>query len=296
MLAAPVVGSRQMGLHRWSSGSTATVSGKQRLSSHVLHAPVRSRTSAVGPAAGAIVKRLRSEDMVRVAAIDLESLPKALIVLTAANNMAQANSGHMLVFQPTAISNEAAAEPPKVPLGSMVMYTTQIMAGEVMTFNTLRVTTSTDPKALSKAIIARLAINSHTVMECYGTQALAVAVQAVAQARKGLLVRLQDCACIITSSRKAIGTDTAAAAAEDAPAAAPAAAAAAATANASSSSSSSSSKYPATCHRLVLVECEPRNPRALLMRSTVGVSDRAAQGTAAAPAAAAAAAATAAAE
>lgn len=185
----------------------------------------------------------------RVAAIDLESLPKALIVLTAANNMAQANSGHMLVFQPTAISNEAAAEPPKVPLGSMVMYTTQIMAGEgplvtklnaptahcafhfscrllrqtyscmlnhlpvgrardcggmpaapskrthfavviqgrccirftalageVMTFNTLRVTTSTDPKALSKAIIARLAINSHTVMECYGTQALAVAV------------------------------------------------------------------------------------------------------------------------
>jgi hypothetical protein len=67
--------------------------------------------------------------MVRVAAIDAESLPKAVIVLTAANNMAQANSGHMLVFQPTAISTAAAAEPPRVPLGSMVMYTTQIMAG-----------------------------------------------------------------------------------------------------------------------------------------------------------------------
>jgi hypothetical protein len=52
-----------------------------------------------------------------------------------------------------------------------------VLAGEVMTFNTLRVTTSTDPKALSKAIIARLATNSHTVMECYGTQALAGAVQ-----------------------------------------------------------------------------------------------------------------------
>jgi hypothetical protein len=46
-----------------------------------------------------------------------------------------------------------------------------------MTFNTLRVTTTTDPKALSKAIIARLALNSHTVLECYGTQALAGAVQ-----------------------------------------------------------------------------------------------------------------------
>jgi hypothetical protein len=68
--------------------------------------------------------------MVRVAAIDAESLPKAVIVLTAANNMAQANSGHMLVFQPTAINNAAAAEPPRLPVGSMVMYTTQIMAGE----------------------------------------------------------------------------------------------------------------------------------------------------------------------
>eukprot|EP00882_Tetradesmus_deserticola_P032115 GHRQ01036345.1.p1 GENE.GHRQ01036345.1~~GHRQ01036345.1.p1 ORF type:complete len:213 (+),score=93.70 GHRQ01036345.1:271-909(+) len=208
--------------------------------------------------------------MVRVAAIDIESLPKALIVLTAANNMAQANSGHMLVFQPTAISSAAAAEPPRVPVGSMVMYTTQIMAGEVMTFNTLRVTSSTDPKALSKAIIARLATHSHTVMECCGSQALAGAVQAVAQARKGLLVRGQDCACIITSTRKAVSTD--AAAAEEG----------AAAAAADASGSSSSSKYPATCHRLVLVECEPRNPRALLMRSTVGVSDRVAQDTAAA--------------
>jgi hypothetical protein len=77
-------------------------------------------------------------------------------------------------------------------------------------------------------------------------------LQAIAQARKGLLVRAQDCACIVTSTRKAVNIDTAAA--EDDAAAADA-----------SNSSSSSSKYPATCHRLVLVECEPRNPRALLV-------------------------------
>lgn len=65
----------------------------------------------------------------RVAAIDPESLHKAMIVLTAANKMAQINSGHMLVFQPTLIS-KSAAEPPRIPDGSMVMYTSQIMAGE----------------------------------------------------------------------------------------------------------------------------------------------------------------------
>jgi hypothetical protein len=70
------------------------------------------------------------QDMVRVAAIDAESLPKALLVLTAANNMAKQNSNQMLVFQPTVISSAAAAEPPRVPVGSIVMYTTQIMAGE----------------------------------------------------------------------------------------------------------------------------------------------------------------------
>jgi hypothetical protein len=62
------------------------------------------------------------------------------------------------------------------PLALLLLLFVAIL-GEVMTFNTLRVTTSTDPKALSKAIIARLALNSHTVMECYGTQALAGAVQ-----------------------------------------------------------------------------------------------------------------------
>lgn len=71
------------------------------------------------------------QDMVRVAAIDPDSLTKALITLTAANNMAQANSGHMLVFQPTAIT-AAAAEPPRIPKGSMVMYTSQIMQGGLM--------------------------------------------------------------------------------------------------------------------------------------------------------------------
>lgn len=70
------------------------------------------------------------QDMVRVAAIDPESLPKAMITLTAANRMSQSNSSQMLVFQPVFIDKAAAAEPPRVPKGSMVMYTTQIMQGE----------------------------------------------------------------------------------------------------------------------------------------------------------------------
>jgi hypothetical protein len=66
--------------------------------------------------------------MVRVAAIDANSVAKALITLTAANNMALVNAGRMLVFQPTVVRG-AAAEPPRVPEGSLVMYTTQVMAG-----------------------------------------------------------------------------------------------------------------------------------------------------------------------
>jgi hypothetical protein len=66
--------------------------------------------------------------MVRVAAIDANSTLKALITLTAANNMIAANAGQMLVFQPQLIT-AAAAEPPKVPEGSLVMYTSHIMQG-----------------------------------------------------------------------------------------------------------------------------------------------------------------------
>eukprot|EP00878_Enallax_costatus_P018356 GHUV01019319.1.p1 GENE.GHUV01019319.1~~GHUV01019319.1.p1 ORF type:complete len:325 (+),score=111.92 GHUV01019319.1:411-1385(+) len=229
---------------------------------------IAGRTSDVKAASGAVVKRLRTEDMVRVAAIDAESLPKAMITLTAANRMAQANSGHMLVFQPVLIEKSSAAEPPRVPQGSMVMYTTQIMQGEVMTFNTLRVTAETNHRALAKAIIARIATNSHTVLECYGMAALTVAVQAVAQARKGLLIKRQDIACVITSSSKSATSSSSGTTAD-------------ATADSSSSTgaaaaqgSGDSSSRAVTCHRLVLLECEPRRPRSLLVTSTVGVSDR----------------------
>jgi len=51
-------------------------------------------------------------------------------------------------------------------------------AGEVLTFNTLRVTASTQvPALLAKAIIARMQSEAHTVLECYGGAALVVAVQ-----------------------------------------------------------------------------------------------------------------------
>ncbi|KAF8061914.1 hypothetical protein HT031_004174 [Scenedesmus sp. PABB004] len=214
---------------------------------------IAGRTSDVKAAAGAVVKRLRTEDAVRVAAIDGESLLKAMITLTAANNMAAANAGQMLVFQPTRIG-PGAAEPPRVPAGSMVMFTGAIMQGEVLTDNELRVSGSTDPLALSRAVIARLSTHSHTVLECYGTAALVAAVKAVAQARKGLLVRGQDAACIITSTPKAADAEGSGAPAPPA--------------------GGDAGRRPPTCHRLVVLECEPRRPKALLVRSTVGVSDR----------------------
>eukprot|EP00879_Flechtneria_rotunda_P028419 GHRR01030528.1.p1 GENE.GHRR01030528.1~~GHRR01030528.1.p1 ORF type:complete len:219 (+),score=77.15 GHRR01030528.1:665-1321(+) len=100
---------------------------------------IAGRTSDVAQAAGAIVKRLRTEDVIRVAAIDEQSVFKAMLTLTAANNMAAANTGHMLVFQPTAVTT-AAAEPPAVPAGSMVMYTAQLLQGQCVAMHTSTVT------------------------------------------------------------------------------------------------------------------------------------------------------------
>lgn len=64
------------------------------------------------------------------------------------------------------------SDAPQTPI--MGFYTS---AGEIMTFNTLRVTATTADTALSKAVIARIATSSHTVLECYGTTALTVAVR-----------------------------------------------------------------------------------------------------------------------
>lgn len=72
-----------------------------------------------------------SQSLVRVAAIDAGSLRKALIVLTAADRMSGANSGHMLTFQPTEVG-PAAAEPPKLPEGSMVLYTARVPRGKAI--------------------------------------------------------------------------------------------------------------------------------------------------------------------
>lgn len=67
------------------------------------------------------------QDLVRVAAIDTGSIPKAVLALTAANNMLAANSGQMVVFHPQLVTSQAEA--PKVPQGAMVMYTSQLMQG-----------------------------------------------------------------------------------------------------------------------------------------------------------------------
>lgn len=61
-------------------------------------------------------------------ALDSGSVSKAVLTLTAANYMTAANSGQMLVFQPSLVTN--SLEEPKVPKGSMVMYTSQVMAGK----------------------------------------------------------------------------------------------------------------------------------------------------------------------
>lgn len=68
------------------------------------------------------------QDLIRVAAIDNDSISKAVLTLTAANNMLAANNGQMVVFQPTAINT--AAEAPRIPVGSVVFYTAQVMAGD----------------------------------------------------------------------------------------------------------------------------------------------------------------------
>lgn len=93
---------------------------------------------------------------------------------------------------------------------------------------------------------------------CCAVLSLAVLVpfnhrQALAQARKSLLASKQDLACVIASGRKA---DSSSVAPPDA---------AAAEGGSNSSSSSGGSRYPATCHRLIVLECQPRRPRALLV-------------------------------
>lgn len=49
--------------------------------------------------------------------------------------------------------------------------------GEVAAFNQLIVTAGTDARALGRAVIARVRGSGHTALECYGLDALGVAVQ-----------------------------------------------------------------------------------------------------------------------
>lgn len=75
--------------------------------------------------------------------------------------------------------------------------------------------------------------------------------QALAQARKYLRASNQDIAVVIASGRKA----------EPIPQAAEGAAEAAAAA----AGAGTSSRYPPTCHRLIVLECQINMPRALLV-------------------------------
>jgi hypothetical protein len=67
------------------------------------------------------------QDLIRVAAIDTGSIAKAAVALSVADIMLGANSNQMLVFQPMLVTNDEDA--PKVPKGSMVMYTSRLWKG-----------------------------------------------------------------------------------------------------------------------------------------------------------------------
>lgn len=139
------------------------------------------------------------EMLVRVVAVDDSAVSKAAAVLTMANTMTKQNMGQMLAFQPNSVTKRAA-EPPAIPEGATAFYATRIPAGDILTDNTLLATKDTDPEALGRAIIARVSTAGHTVLECLGQAATARALQAVIIARRGLLVRLQDVACVIAST------------------------------------------------------------------------------------------------
>lgn len=51
------------------------------------------------------------------------------------------------------------------------------VAGEVLTDNALYVKAGTDKRELASAIAARIRQAAHTVLECYGSSAVATAVQ-----------------------------------------------------------------------------------------------------------------------
>ncbi|GBF89272.1 hypothetical protein Rsub_02149 [Raphidocelis subcapitata] len=159
-----------------------------------------SDNSALAGCAGSVCKAMRGGELVvRVVAVDDGSLSKTAMVLTLANTMAKQDLGQMLSFQPTRITRRSAT-PPSVPEGATVFYTARVAAGDILTDNTLLATKDSDPEALGRAIIARVATAGHTVLECLGQAATAKALQAVIVARKGLLVRVQDVACVIAST------------------------------------------------------------------------------------------------
>lgn len=99
-------------------------------------------------------------------------------------------------------------------------------------------------------------------------------LQALALARRYLKATEQDVACLSASGRKpledaaegVVADGSEAAAGVTAAAGGSEAAAAAAAAVGAEGSSGSSSQYPATCHRLVVLECKPSQPRKLLVR------------------------------
>jgi hypothetical protein len=93
-----------------------------------------------------------------------------------------------------------------------------------------------------------------------------VFMQAVALARRYLKTNKQDIACLVASGRKVMPPedDTTAAAAGDAGSLA-ATTAPAASAAAGAGAVWGASKYPALCHRLIVLECEPGRPRSLLV-------------------------------
>jgi hypothetical protein len=172
------------------------------------------------------------------------------------------------------------------PPGRPLPRTPRPAAGDILTDNTLLATKDTDPAALSRAIVARVSTAGHTVLECLGQAATAKALLAVVAARKSLLVRLQDVACVVATTyvtqqqRQEEGKGGGGGSAADAAAAGEHSAAGADGERAPGGGGGGPGSAPrrVMANRLVVLECEPRDPSLLRVRFGQGAGQGAGQG------------------
>lgn len=140
-----------------------------------------------------------------------------------------------------------------------------------------------DAGALARAIAARVLTAGHTVVECYGAAAAGRAMQAVATARKGLLARWRDVAVVVASAYEPAGSggggggkrgaqqqEEADAAAADSSSSSSGGDDAKGGASKGGSSGEGGAGERVLAYRLIVLECAPRDPSLLRVRSTYG--------------------------